>query len=232
MKRKLAFLLVMVMILSSNVIPAFAKNNTLDYIFSDHVTLEDIYAEGEKILYTSEVSEYYQINSETSIRSTGQYPIYTRVQTSQSSSNGLKQCSSKTGTYSSIASYALSFVKGIPAMRISQIFGAVSLAVGSDQYSQAKTFYSYVSYRKEGQAKWSSDNGYSTKVMSGKRNYYKHVMAGKKLSNGKWTTKTKDYLSSPAKTITGTYYTKSNSWFKEQAKQRLLTGSILDDIPW
>lgn len=117
-------------------------------------------------------------------------------------------------------------------MRISQIFSVVSLAVSNNQYSQAQTFRSYVDYRKEGQAKWSNDKAYSTWVMSGRREYYKHVLAAKRTKTGKWTTKTRDYLSAPARVDKGTYYLKSDTWFKEQARQRILTTNLLDDLPW
>lgn len=202
-------------------------------ISDKQVTMDDINTSGEKTIAISEESVYYSKNSILNkVRSKGKYPIYARVITTQSSSNGIKQCSSKTGTYSSIASFALSFIPGIKAMTVSQIFGAVSLAVGNEQYSQAKTFKSYIDYRKEGQAKWSNDKAYSTYIYSGKRNYYKHVLAGKKNKDNKWTTKMKDYITSPSKTIKGNYYGQSDKWFKKQATQRIQNGLILDDVPW
>ena len=95
----------------------------------------------KKTISISEESVYYpKDRSSNNIKSKGKYPIYSRVITTQSSSNGIKQCASKTGVYSSIASFALSFVPGIKAMTVSQIFGAVSLAVSNEQYTQAKTF--------------------------------------------------------------------------------------------
>lgn len=199
----------------------------------ESVTMEDINMNGEKTISISEESVYYpKDRSSNNIKSKGKYPIYSRVITTQSSSNGIKQCASKTGVYSSIASFALSFVPGIKAMTVSQIFGAVSLAVSNEQYTQAKTFKSYVDYRKEGQAKWSNDKTYSTYVYSGKRNYYKHVLAAIRKSGNKWTTKSRDYINSPSKIVKGNYYDKNEKWFKNQATQRIQNGIILDDVPW
>lgn len=106
------------------------------------------------------------------------------------------------------------------------------MAVNGNSYTQAKTFYSYVQYLKLGQAKWSDDPGYANYVTSGKRNYYKHVLSGKRGSNGQWTTETRDYLESPAYVMKGLYYDKSVSWFKEQARQRIANLNPLIDLPW
>lgn len=214
---------------------AFAEdNNGLEA----HITMSDIYSKETEIISVSDVSAFMP-EKENGIepqmvpkKVSGKYPIYTIVVTEKSSSAGLKLCSSKVGTYASIASFALSFISGVPAMRVSQILGAVSLAVGGDTYTQAKTFISYIEYRKKGEARWSNFKSYNTYVMSGKRNYYKHVLGGKRKSNLQWTTKTRDYLDKPAKVVKGTFYDKPNSWYKEQARQRLLTGSMLIDLPW
>ena len=52
------------------------------------------------------------------------------------------------------------------------------------------------------------------------------------VNNGKWTTKSRDYITSPYKIVKGNYYDKNVKWFKNQATQRIQNGIILDDVPW
>lgn len=195
------------------------------------ISMKDINSDKVETIYLSDETVFVPEKISDITYTFGKYPIYTRIQTTKSASNGVAVCSSKTGKYSSIASFALSFFKNVPAMRISQIFSVVSLAVDSNQYSQAKTMKSYIDYRKNGQARW-ADESYSTYVCSGRREYYKHVLAAKKNANETWSTKTKDYTDKPAAVDQGNYYKNSDSWFKEQARQRIQTGSILMDLPW
>lgn len=199
---------------------------------SDSVTMEDICDNTKKVIYVSDETLFYPIKEEQINRLAGQYPIYTRVSVDQSSSNGLIERASKFGTYISIASFALGFIKGVPGMTVSTILSIVGLAVSSSTYVQAKTYTSYVQFLKKGEARWSDSPSYYTYVYSGKRNHYKHVLGGNKNSLGQWTTYTEDFLDSPCKVDKGNFYDNSNSWFKEQAHQGLLTGYILDDMPW
>lgn len=41
-----------------------------------------------------------------------------------------------------------------------------------------------------------------------------------------------DDSDSVTKVDKGNFYDNSDSWFKEQAHQRLLSGYVLDDMPW
>ena len=52
------------------------------------------------------------------------------------------------------------------------------------------------------------------------------------VNNGKWTTKSRDYINSPSKIVKGNYYDKNVKWFNNQATQRIQNGIILDDVPW
>lgn len=197
---------------------------------STSITMNDILSGEEKIIYTSEETLYYPEDGISAY--SGQYPISTRVRTIQSSSSGIKERDSAIGTFSSIASIALSFVNFPGSMTVATIFSVVGLTASASTYSQAKTFTSYVQYQKQAEAKWADDSSYSPWVFSGKRNYYKHVLAGTQNSSGQWTTKSHDYLSDPAYTAIGSYYNKSDSWFKEEARKRIQNGLILTDLPW
>ena len=42
----------------------------------------------------------------------------------------------------------------------------------------------------------------------------------------------KDGKCDPAYTAIGSYYNKSDSWFKEEARKRIQNGLILTDLPW
>lgn len=192
--------------------------------------MNDILSSEEKTIYTSEETLFYLEDGIAPY--SGQYPISTRVRTIQSSSNGIKEKDSAIGNFSSIASIALSFVSFPGSMTVSTIFSVVGMAASASTYSQAKTYVSYVQYQKQAEAKWADDSSYSPWVFSGKRNYYKHVLAGTRNSSGKWTTKTHDYLDTPAYTAIGSYYNKSDTWFKEEARQRIQNGLILTDLPW
>jgi hypothetical protein len=195
---------------------------------SNSVTLADINRIDSTVVYTSDESISFGVKGK--LRAV--YPIYTRVQVVQSSSGGLIERSNKLGTFSSISSFALSFIPGIVSMTVSQILSAVSIAVTSSTYVQSKTFTSYVQYQKNGQARWADQSAYSNWVISGKRNHFKHVLGGKLLSNGQWSTSTRDYLDTPAITDNGLYYDDANSWFTTQASQRIQTGQMLVDLPW
>lgn len=207
----------------------------------ESITMEEIHVSGEEIVEISDEELFFpdstQITPESTPESTaetkGKYPIYTRVVKKKSSSNGIIEKSSKKGLLSSIASTVLSFkLKGVVGMAVSTILSVTQIVASENQYVQAKTYVSYVTYEKNGQARWSTDKNFSTWVISAKRNYYKHVLGGKQLSSGKWTTNTKDYLSKPVKSLTGNYYGKSDTWFKNTAKERIQSGSLLVDEPY
>lgn len=197
------------------------------------ITMEDINSSETKTIYTSEETVYWPDSKQLSTKASGEYPIYTRVKTTQSSSNGTIQQSSKTGLFASIASTVLSFkLTGVAGMTVSAILSAVGVAASEEQYVQTRTFISYIDYEKHGQARWSNESTYSTWVVSGKRNYFKHVQGGTQNSSGNWELYVKNYTSSPAKTLTGVYYNNADSWFKDQSYQRIQTGQILFDTPY
>lgn len=74
--------------------------------------MQDINSTETKTLSISDESLYYPESAQTRA-SNKKYPIYTRVVKKRSSSSGVHLCSSKAGTFSSIASLSLSFIKGI-----------------------------------------------------------------------------------------------------------------------
>jgi len=111
---------------------------------SNSVTLADINRIDSTVVYTSDESISFGVKGK--LRAV--YPIYTRVQIVQSSSAGIIQRSSIFGTFSSIASFGLSFISGIAAMTVSQIISAVNIVVTSSTYVQSITFTSYVQYQK------------------------------------------------------------------------------------
>lgn len=226
-KRMISFFLTLVIFFSMS-ISAFASDDSS----VPPITMEDINSDETKVIYTSEESVFYPDPSEAMPLTYGTYPIYTRVIIRQSSSNGIIECDSAIGTYASIAAIALSFFGGVPAMTVSTILSVVGLVAGTNTYTQAKTFKSYVSYQKQGEARWADESYYTPWVFSGKRDYYKHVLGATRNSSGLWTTKSKDYLDSPQKTDIGFKYNNSDSWFREEARQRCLTQMILDDLPW
>lgn len=115
---------------------------------------------------------------------------------------------------------------------VATILSVAGIAAGNSTYVQAKTFTSYVQFIKKGEARCSDVSSYTAFVFSGKRNHYKHVLGGKKNRSGKWVMNIHNYLDAPAYVQSGRYYNQSDSWFKEQAKQRLLSGGRLDDMPW
>ena len=195
------------------------------------MSIEDIYSSEEKTIYVSE-EIVHSTKDGMQLYTYGKEPLTTRVRTVQSSSNGLIESGSAVGNYADIASYILSFIPGIPSMTVSAIFSTVNLIASADQYSQAKTYYSYVQYIRQGEAQWADESGYTPWVFSGKRDYYKHVLAAIQRTDGRWTTETKDYLASPARTDKGVYYDYDNSWFHEQARQRAWSRSALYDLPW
>ena len=231
-KYKIILLLIFFLVVSTTFSsPVFAVGNEIPDNL-DSVTLEDINDNAKKIIYESDETLFYPIEGKQVNRLAGQYPIYTRVRVEQSSSNGTTERANKLGTYSSIASTLLGFIKGVPAMAVSNILSVVGLAASSSTYVQARTYTSYVQFLKKGEARWSNSSSYSPYVYSGKRNHYKHVLGGRRSSTGQWTTKSYDYLSTPVKIDKGNFYDNSNNWFKEQAQQRLVTGNTLDDMPW
>lgn len=197
---------------------------------SGSITMNDILTPEKKTIYISDETLFYPGNN--IVPNSGQYPISTRVRVVQSSSNGLIEEDSAIGTYASIGGIALSFVKFTGSIVVSTIFSVVGLVASPNTYCQAKTFTSYVQYQKQGEAKWADDSAYSAWVLSGKRDYYKHILGGTRNSNGQWTTKSYDYLDSPAHTDIGLYYNNSDSWFKDQANQRIQNGLMLFDLPW
>jgi len=209
---------------SSNV---YADNNTHNSEKSK-ITMEDINSSEVKIIYTSQ--ETVLFGNKSGLRAV--YPIYTRVQVVQSSSNGITERGNRIGIFSSISSFALSFISGITAMTVSQILSAVSLVVSNTSYVQSRTFTSFVQYQKSGQARWADQTAYTSWVVSGVRNYYKHILGAKQLSNGQWATHTRDYLESPARIDKGMFYDNTDNWFKTQASQRIQTGQFLFDLPW
>lgn len=227
--KKIIAIVVGLSIICSSQISVFAYENTMN---SESITMEEIYDEEEREIYISDETLFYNNSSKSAQRSYGTYPISTRVRVVQSSSNGMIECDNAIGTFSSIASIALSFIPGVSAMTVSTIFSVVGIVAGQNQYSQAITYKSYIDYQKQGEAKWADESTYTPYVYSGKRNYYKHVMATKMNSNGTWTGKVYNYTSTPARTDTSTYYNNSDSWFKNQAYDRCVSGLILYDLPW
>ena len=225
MKRFISIMICFAMLLSATQIYAS------DYDLCDSAYMEDILSQEEKILYESEETIFYP-NSDSANMKSGVYPIYTKFRTTQSSSGGLSQCDSATGVLSGVGAIVLSFWGGVPGMAVSTILSIVGIAASSNQNVQAVTYKSHIEYQKQGMARWSDEPAYTAWVISGKRNYYKHIMGAKLNSNGQWTTNTKDYLDSPASVAQGQFYNNSESWFKDQAYQRCQTGSLLLDYGW
>ncbi len=224
MRRKILAAFVTLIMVFSVSISSFA--------YIPHITMEDINSGETKVIYTSEEAVFYPDPNEIRPLTIGTYPIYTRLRTIQGSSNGIIECDSEIGNYASIASIALSFFGSVPAMTVSTILSVVGLIASQNTYAQAKTFKSYVTYQKQGEARWADETNYLPWVFSGKRDWYKHVLGATRNSSGIWTTKSTDYLSSPAATDIGMKYNNSEAWFLEEARQRCVAQLILDDLPW
>lgn len=229
--KKIAFILLCVFSFSSINVNAYDNINRKT---KDSVKIEYIFDEEIKEIYVSEITEmsidkHARLNLNAPLM---EYPIYTRVVVTQSSSKGLIERDSKTGFYASIASISLSFSKYALAMKVSTILSVVGLIASANTYTTAKTFTSYVEYRKSGQAKWSDDPAFSTWVLSGQRNHYRHVLGATQNISGTWTTHTTDFLSEPSYVEQGNFFYYSDSWFKQQAYERLTNYSFLDDLPW
>lgn len=220
----------MMIVLCCILIFVFSSNVFSESFIEPHITMEDILSSEIKTVYISKEMTFVP-QGEIAPFAAGNFPITTRVTISQSSSNGTKLCDDAEGVFANIGNTVLSFIPGIPAMRVSQILSVLSLLPNETDYTQARTYKSYINYVKNGQAKW-ANGSYNTYIQSGKRNYYKHIYGAKKLSSGHWSTNAKDYNDAPAYVITGNYYNNSDSWFHSQANTLIQTENFVRDLPW
>lgn len=180
---------------------------------------------------------YESINDLFSPQSVGDGYVIGRARSWKTASGGYIRKGYKKGTFSSIASVALSFVGGIPAMTVSTILGVVGLMASGLDMVSGETLITYRYLYRDGEGRWSSDPntskywflGYRT----GRRETYKHVIGGKlNESTQKWTLEMKNYTSSPAETVSSNNYSKSDSWLAEQGRQWVTTSRVYDECPW
>lgn len=228
-KRIFAILLCMTLLFSTTI--AHATNNE-SYKENPSITMDEINSSATELVYMSDETLFWPDPANLLNRSFGTYPISTRVTIQSSSSNGILEQDSQVGNYASIASLGLSFSGIAPLMTVSTILSVVGLVASQNTYVEAKTFISYQQFRKQAEARWADESVYTACAVSGLRNYYKHVLGATENAQGKWTTKSRDYLDTPCKVIKGSFYNNTDTWFKQQASERLQSGSMLLDIPW
>lgn len=227
---KICTLLLIISLLSTtglNIVKVQAKE-LQDIFLEEPMTI----GEDEKIIYISdEVIKYAFKPNKGGVSVLAEYPIYTRLLVYSKAGPGFTSHAKKFGTYYTIATTLLGFSKYASSMSVQSIFAAVGLLVGSDTYVQAETKTSYTDFRKEAEARWADETTYSAWVASGKRNFYKHVIAGYVQTNNVWLLETKNYPTA-VYSDTGNYYNNSTDWFLTQASQRIQNGLFLDDLPW
>lgn len=180
---------------------------------------------------------YLEDNSNYTIKTIGVGDLVGRVKTWVTASDGYIRTGYKKGTYSSIASTALSFAPGIPAMIISAILNVVSMVVAASDTVSGETLVTYRYFYRDGEARWTSDPNqdqyWHLGIRTEKRETYKHVIGGKQnKSTLIWTFNIKNYNTTPAKTETSFNYTMSNDWLVSEGKARVATGNTLNECPW
>lgn len=149
-------------------------------------------------------------------------------------SSGLTEVGYKAGTFSSIASFALSFIPGVASATVSQILSAVSLVASSNSKVYAKTFVSSRNTYREGLARWSSDPNlnsyYSVYYRTGQQETFKHVLGAvwdDEINN--YRTGTHDYLDAPIYTERSANYASSDAWLLNATVSNAWTGTFTDE---
>lgn len=90
-------------------------------------------------------------------RTVGVGYVIGRVRTSKTASDGYIRKGYKKGTFSSIASVALSFIDGYPWMLISQILSVVGVVASDMDMVSGETLITYRYMYRDGEGRWSSD---------------------------------------------------------------------------
>lgn len=157
-----------------------------------------------------------------------------RIQTWVTASDGYVRKGYKEGTFESIGALALSFIPGAkwPVITVSAILSAVGIFVSNkDTYVKGETLISYRYTYRDGEARWSSDPDtyYSVYYRTGMRETFRHVLGGV-LENNRWTFDVENFDDPIIETTT--HYNQSDAWILDQARIRLETGDIYDEVPW
>lgn len=114
----------------------------------------------------------------------------------KSASNGLLRRGSKIGSYISIATTILPFLKTW-SMSVQAIFASTGMAVSAGTYSQGETYTSQLYYYKDGRVRAASDPDseayYYTAIVTGRSETFRHVMsATQDPTTLRWSTKWAD----------------------------------------
>lgn len=249
MKKMLCGLLAL--IISITCIPAaFAENSepvssyiqggfiVYNYDYGNAYDLPSLSA-GEAIIYNGQapktpeivIQKIYPVES-MSVQpfAYGEGSPVARIVTSISHSNGLSATGYKSGTFSSIASLLLSFVPGIPAMKVSQILSSVGLIASGNDQVIAQTFTSQRYTYRDGQARWSSDPNsdsyYAMYFRTGKVETFRHIYGAVwDETTNSYKTSSYDYTA-PSLVETTTNYNQSDSWLMNQTVQNAWLGSV------
>ena len=115
----------------------------------------------------------------------------TRIRVWETASAGLVRRESRSGQFSSIASFVLGFVPGMRGMAVSQIFGLVSLVPQPAQQVQAATYTSRRITNRDGEGQTSiAPNNWLLGLRAGRGETFRHMMgATLNPSNNLWTSR-------------------------------------------
>lgn len=233
MKKVFSLVLAIVMMLSVSV-SASATGYTVDDI--PRVIYDNPDEMG--LLPPVEIDTYFGNPNGIMPRDYGVGEVIPRVRTWQTASTGLYRCGSKTGTYLSVAGFALPFAGTIPAMTVGTILSAVGLGVDIINNNTSVKAETYVSYRytyRDGEGRWSSepnqDEYYFLGYRTGMQETFKHVMGGVLDPNtNRWSTESRDYPTAAA-TEKSPHYDDLD-WILQQGKINVILGQVYDETGW
>lgn len=179
---------------------------------------------------------YVQPTPEITPKTYGEGYVIGRAKAWMTSSNGYIRKGYKSGTFSSIASTALSFIPGVATMTVAAILSVVGLIASNVDMVSGETLISYRYLYRDGEGRWSTDPNteayWYLGHRTGRRETYKHVVGGiRDESTQLWNFQVKNY-STPIDTEDSLNYSKSDSWLAEQGRQRVAIGDCYVETPW
>ena len=179
---------------------------------------------------------YIEPTPEITPKTYGEGYVIGRARAWKTASDGYIRKGYKKGTFSSIASTALSFIPGVATMTVSAILSVVGLIASNVDMVSGETLISYRYLYRDGEGRWSTDPNTSAYWYlghrTGRRETYKHVIGGKlDQSTQLWNFQVKNYPS-PIDTEDSLNYNKSDSWLAEQGRQRVAIGDVYVETPW
>lgn len=179
---------------------------------------------------------YIQPTSEITPKTYGEGYVIGRARVWMTASEGYIRKGYKAGTFSSIASTALSFIPGVATMTVAAILSVVGLVASNIDMVSGETLISYRYFYRDGEGRWSTDPNTSAYWYlghrSGRRETYKHVIGGiLNQSTQLWNLQVENYPT-PIDTEETVNYRQSESWLAEQGRKRVTNGEVYIETPW